>query len=132
VTSPRLQDLAAYGVAGGKAGVFDTFVDRRHHVVTGGWAGKPSGIGPADAVILARQAPGGGWVPIAFAPVLRSRPDLEEDRGGAYRSSGWRRRLMKHEMEPLPARVGAWAFDSGRAWALPLERDYWVNPVPPL
>jgi hypothetical protein len=131
-SSPRLQDLSAYGATDRDVGVFDTFIPRRHKVVTGGWAGKPSAAGPADAVILARQEPGGGWTPIVFVPVLLPRPDVVRERGRAYRNPGWRQKLKKRDLPPLPFPIGAWAFDAERGWALPLQGVHRVEPAPPL
>jgi hypothetical protein len=130
--SPRLESLTAYDPANHAVGAFDTFIPRRHRVVAGGWALKPSAHEPADSVILARRRPGGHWAPLAFVPV--SLPHRGSGRGGA-RPQGyarWRYRLAKSDASPLPVQIGAWAFDAQRGWALPLEGVHTLEPDAPL
>jgi hypothetical protein len=88
IGTARLQDLRP-GAATVGVGVFELFSEKRARYVAEGWAGLPEGDGPADAVVLAVQAPDGDWVPEGFAPVLSLRPDVASARGRAYRHSGW-------------------------------------------
>jgi hypothetical protein len=123
VKSRRLQDLRPEGPAAQDDGVFEKFSIRpgRARLVAAGWAGLPTAARPADAVILARQATNGDWMPIAFAPVFEPRPELAGPLGGSYRNAGWRTGLVKRDLPPGLWRISAWAFDATRGWALPLR-----------
>ncbi len=111
VTSPRLQDLAAPGTMPVSPGVFESFSARRARFVAEGWAGRSAREGPADAVVLAERQTNGDWTPIGFAPVLVPRPDIAMERGRAYRDSGWRADLLKHDFRNRSVEISAWAFE---------------------
>jgi hypothetical protein len=127
VKSRRLQNLRAYGRKARVPGVFERFARRGRRFVASGWAGLPTGAGPADAVILARQDRNGDWVPLRFVPVLSPRPDVSKERGSSCGNCGWRQVLDADELPDRPFLVGAWALDARRGWALPLEGVYTVD-----
>lgn len=130
VETRRLQDLRAYGPGVRESGVFERFRSRGGSFVAAGWAGQPTGGGPADAVILARRERNGDWVPLEFAPVLNPRPDVAREHGGNYFTSGWRRVMAESDLSRRPFPVGAWAFDAHKGWALPLEGVHTVEGTP--
>ena len=117
-----LQDLRAEGTPAFAAGVFEGFtkVGPRRHVAVG-WAGLPTRRGPADAVVLALEGPGGDWLPWRLEPVFRPRPDIARAMGSAYRGAGWRRPVPWPELPTRPFRIGAWAFDATTGLVTPLE-----------
>lgn len=126
VESRRLQDIQACSPAVRYPGVFETFSSRPGAAafVARGWASLPTNAGPADAVILARQEPGGDWVLLEFAAILELRQDVSATRGRAYRNAGWSKRVFKRTLPPRPFQISAWSFDAERGCALPLDGIY--------